>query len=212
MELGNLLFGNSRGNFQFPNRDIVNSEEWTNLMHNLLQVYDYHCSIDKQYFQNYENNADIEERTHSKIQPNKYGGFTLEKNGQIIFELFPYYWGDCSCGSEELNEKIEDELIKEIFTDEEYKKYISSNKINKKLKEKVDKFHKLCDQKMISHKEDCLLLKHNFVYYPNTEKEFWIDWYKYPFRDSYMNQNLSEEQILEIFRDCIKEIEEYLKE
>lgn len=28
MELGNLLFGNSRGKYKFPNRDLVNSKEW----------------------------------------------------------------------------------------------------------------------------------------------------------------------------------------
>ena len=31
MEIGNYLFGNSRGNFPFPDRDIANSKEWTNL-------------------------------------------------------------------------------------------------------------------------------------------------------------------------------------
>ncbi len=40
----------------------------------------------------------------------------------------------------------------------------------------------------------------NFLYKPTG---FEIRWYKYPFRDSYMNKNLSLDKIREIFRHCI---------
>ena len=48
-------------------------------------------------------------------------------------------------------------------------------------------------------------IKHNFVYHPNQEDEFWIDWYKYPFRDSYCNKDLNKKEILDIFQDCINQ-------
>jgi hypothetical protein len=32
MEIGNLVFGNSRGEYAFPNRDLVNCKEWVNLL------------------------------------------------------------------------------------------------------------------------------------------------------------------------------------
>lgn len=41
--------------------------------------------------------------------------------------------------------------------------------------------------------------KANFIYKPT---DFKIKWYKYPFRDSYMNQNLNIEQIKSIWRKC----------
>jgi hypothetical protein len=43
----------------------------------------------------------------------------------------------------------------------------------------------------------------NFLYKPTG---FEIEWYKYAFRASYMNQDLSKEQILDIFKECIKSI------
>ncbi len=41
----------------------------------------------------------------------------------------------------------------------------------------------------------------NFVYKPTG---FEIKWYKYAFRDSYMNQNLAPLQILDIFKNVVK--------
>ena len=49
-----------------------------------------------------------------------------------------------------------------------------------------------------------MLLKHNFVYHPSQEDEFWIDWYKYPFRNSYCNKDLSKKEILDIFENMHK--------
>ena len=43
----------------------------------------------------------------------------------------------------------------------------------------------------------------NFVYKPTN---FQIQWYKYPLRDSYMNQDISVEQFKEIIENCKKSI------
>lgn len=243
MELGNMCFGNSRGPIKVP-RSLVDSEEWITLIHEELQVEDYHCIINKDgYYFDY-NEMETKERTNG-IKPNEYGGYSLVKNGKIIFEIFPYWWGECTCGIEEKNENNIDNLEREIFTQEELKIYNAfydwcddecpacswkpenRNKSkdellkictcgtqlkNKKLKEqkelikdKINEFEKKEKEIYIDHDKNCLLLKHNFVYHPNEDDEFWIDWYKYPFRDSYMNKSLTENEIKEIFKDCINE-------
>ena len=108
MEPGNLLFGNSRGKYKFPDRDIVNSDEWVALRHVLR--------IDSRGFTG-EGNPFRNER----------GGYD---DGVICIN--PYYWG------EEDGDEAEAE-------------------------------------------------KPNFL---DREIGLEISWYKYPFRDSYMNWNM----------------------
>lgn len=250
MELGNMLFGNSRGSFEVP-RSLVDSKEWEELVHFLIQVEDYHCSIDKKYYQDYStSNLEYKERT-SPIPPNEFGGCSLVIDGKEIFSIFPYYWGDCTCGVEEENENLRDKWQKELFTKKEWDTYMSfddyckddcpaysfkKENINKTegqlfklctcgtmqknrklrerkrlLKTKIDEFEKREMNDLLEHKDDCLLLRHNFVYHKGQDDEFVIDWYKYPFRDSYMNIDYDENQIKEIFKDCIKEFKNYYK-
>lgn len=108
MELGNMLFGNSRGEFTFPDRQLGRSEEWKAL-----------SAIDI-----------------------KYDGFDND-----IFTIRPYYWGE----------------------------------------------------------DDAQAVLPNFIYKPTG---FEINWYKHAFRDSYMNQELSESQIIAIFKKCVESIKE----
>lgn len=116
MELGNLLFGHSRGEYVFPDRNLVNCREWNTLLE-VARLDFYGVSDDGNY------------------------GFDND-----TFTIRPYYWG-------------EDE-------------------------EEAD--------------------KPNFLYKPTG---FEIRWYKYPFRDSYMNQNLTNKEIKKIFRNCIVSIQ-----
>lgn len=45
---------------------------------------------------------------------------------------------------------------------------------------------------------------HNFVYKPlNLE----IDWYKYPLRDSYTNQKIAKEVMLDMFKNLYRHFE-----
>ena len=215
MELGNLCFGNSRGNYAFPNRDIVNSKEWNELL-SLINVDTYGYSLDSDEII-----------------------FKFIKNKEVVFTIMPYYWGDCTCGAEKNNQKLYDKLLKECFTEEEkeiYESYeeicdfdcpafedddktneellkicncgcveknIELNRKKELIKNKVINFENKYREKEQGHGKDCKLIQHNFMYHPGKEDEFWIEWYKYPFRDSYMNKNLSENEILEIFKNCI---------
>lgn len=50
------------------------------------------------------------------------------------------------------------------------------------------------------HKKGCPCIQPNFVFKPS---DFQIQWYKYPFRDSYMNQDYSADMFLFILGVCI---------
>jgi hypothetical protein len=211
-------------------------------------VEDYHCSIGK-YYQDYgTKDLEYKERTN-KIVPNEYGGFSLIVDSEIIFEIFPYWWGECTCGVEEENETLYQKWREELFTSKEWKDYttieywckndcpafsfndntsqeellkyctcgtmVKNIKIKKrkdKIKDKIKEYEKRERENSLSHKDDCCLVKHNFVYHPNKDDCFSIDWYKYPFRDSYSNKNLSNNEILAIFKECGDLLEKYILE
>ena len=83
MELGNAIFGNSRGEFEID-RDMMDSiGEWEILLDML--------GCDSKGFFNNSQNPLILTSNQSKD-----GGF---KNS--VFEIFPYYWGECTCGNED---------------------------------------------------------------------------------------------------------------
>lgn len=243
-ELGNLMFGNSRGVYNFPDRDLVDSSEW-NELGRILQVEDYHFMIGDYYF-DYDENRN-KERTN-KLKITSHGGYICrDENGEIIFEVFPYWWGECTCGATEHNEDLEERLLNEFLTREEREVFEEiedwcddecpacdwkpenkdktpeeldelctcgtreKNKIllekKNQIEDKVAKFYEEYEKKSLEHKDDCLVLKHNFVYHPGKKDEVWIDWYKYPFRDSHTNIELSADKFKEIINDCI----EYVK-
>jgi len=123
IELGNLLFGYSRGEYEFPDRELVDSAEWQGLLEaTKSDCYGYtDCASE-----------------------NDRGGYEND-----VFSIRPYWWGD------------EDNEVE-------------------------------CEAP-------------NFLYKPTG---FEIRWYKYPFRDSYMTENLTSEQILEIFKKCAESVKE----
>lgn len=126
-EMGNLLFGHSRGDFGLANRDLAHCKEWLRLLAAAeTDSYGY---------------------TESKNCANNRGGFENE-----VFAITPYWWGD---GADETE----------------------------------------CNRP-------------NFLYKPTG---FEIRWYKYPFRDSYMNQNLDDKALKEIWAACAISIEERWK-
>lgn len=218
MELGNLIFGNSRGEYPFPDRNIVNSKEWKELCKR--------ANVDIVYGYSLEYNND-------------FNGFDNE-----VFTIRPYYWGECTCGFEEKEEEwlqnhkhkdycyqslVEKELIEKGWQYDKYNFFLSPPKnlldealeIKDNIRKKYCKMlglpytgraaHCTCDYKEEynkwreenDHSEQCLLVLPNFHYKPTNFK---IEWYKYAFRDSYMNQNLTKEEILEIFAKCAESI------
>ena len=105
-EIGNLLFGNARGEYNFPDRDLVDSAEWKELTYIIDSIT--HQRHSYRNLQHYRNNL---------IR------CTDSDTGEIIFEYFPYWWGDCTCGADRYNHSVEEKLLKEIFTEDEAKAY-----------------------------------------------------------------------------------------
>lgn len=215
MEMGNMLFGNSRGPVEMPYRELVDSDAWTELM-KVLQIDDYHCIMGKYYNGKKRDNG---------LEETETGGYRcVDKDGNCLFEIFPYWWNGCTCDADAFNEDLDCELnqkyditlddwdlyfnfeiMDEDPTDEQKENY---QKILEKIRLKNEELESRCKE----HDPGCYLLKHNFVYRPGTEDEFWIDWYKYPFRDSYMSKEMEEEDIKHIFEQCVEDVKSVLKE
>lgn len=210
MELGNLCFGNSRGEFEIPRGA------------------------------GYEG---ILERLLRKINPNNLRGDEFENH---VFEVFPYYWGDCTCGFDDIEfeephspdcyqSALRNEKIKAGWTENNLGWLDRPNGNYEKTSKEEDKIYKrLCKQFGLSypngcavhctcdynerylkwmqqngypdgHKNNCLLEKPNFLYKPTG---FQIQWYKYPLRDSYTNMKVSLDEFDDIIDDCIKSLKE----
>lgn len=135
MEIGNFLFGHSRGAYPID-RELFEKITLENFR-SLLNVIN--CDGYGRY-----------RGTNSRFRT-LLGGF-----GCNLFEINPYYWGDCDC----------DANAKE------------------------------------THKDYCSLSIPNFKYRTNTGEVIEIRWYKYPFRDSYSNVELSAEMFASIISDC----------
>lgn len=133
-----MIFGHSRGSFP------IERESWEiNVMgmwNTLLNV------IPCDHYGYYEGKKEYHQT--------KLGGFTCD-----LFEINPYYWGECDCGAEENG----------------------------------------CDY----HTDTCSLCIPNFIYRSKNESDpVTIQWYKYPFRDSYANREISPDEFANILMDC----------
>lgn len=51
--------------------------------------------------------------------------------------------------------------------------------------------------------DDCLLLRDNFIYFPD---DLHIQWYKYPFRDAYSNKPISSKNFRKAIKHCIQSL------
>lgn len=198
MELGNMIFGNSRGEIETP----------TFVSCGLDAIFFFHPECD-------------------------YGHKEYETNEFIIF---PYYWGDCDCGSDELCLKWEEEHehkkecyqseLKKIKEDMNISYTIGNKLYDSRCKALCERFGKpypygsethcscgmederrrFCSDN--DHKEFCLSIKPNFKH---KESGFSVKWYKHPGRDSYCDK-ITETEMRRIVVDCIKEkAREYAK-
>jgi hypothetical protein len=159
MELGNFLFGNSRG--QYP-VDRVLQDAFYLSIGNALE--DIECDLRCNKF---ENDA---------------------------FAIFPYWWGDCACGYDEK----ECEWDQQNDHKEDCGRGVSVPHCTCGFQEAWNEF-----RQNNRHDADCPIVRPNLIYKPTGLE---IRWYKYPLRDSYMNQNLSNAELIEIFVKCAESI------
>ena len=85
IELGNLLYGNSRGRYVFPDRALADSRSWTGLLDSV------HADAGGCLLRAGRESS----RYGNSIVRDAYGGFAFRMpDGTILFEIFPYYWGE----------------------------------------------------------------------------------------------------------------------
>lgn len=198
MEIGNMMFGNSRGEYHVE-RGIGFEEELCRL------------------FQAYAPQRDNSWREYGEAYEND------------TFFVFPYYWGDCTCGYEQLewewgkthshSSGCYQTEYRALSDDEKYS-WRKSDKAVKALCRKhgipwnggrgcavhctcsYDKEWELWVAEN-HHAAQCPIIRPNFCYKP---KDFQLKWYKYPLRDSYMNQAIDLVDFRSIIDSCIASV------
>lgn len=205
MEIGNAVFGNSRGEYPVPR-----GEGWEEELYRLFDAY-------------------------APERDNSWREYGVEFENDT-FSVMPYYWGECECGYDEKEAEWLDshEHAPDCYARELEKidigvcidKEIFGKFLEEKLKPLYERYgwdtsgedwwhgyvcRCSCDYEKQweefvennGHEPFCRLVRLNFHYKP---LDFQIQWYKYPLRDSYMNQPLTLEQFREIIDDCIKSL------
>lgn len=212
MELGNICFGHSRGEFEFP-RDSFWQEntEWESLLEKLgMDFYptefdnsiftirgycwgDCSCGYEDKEYKWSDENKHSESCYQNYVRKLKLENGWEEEGDFLGTPKFFYKNTDWR--------KLEDAIYKNAckkFNIPYNKGYGSAVHCTCNHQSNWIKF---CEEN--NHKEDCIIILPNFLYKPTG---FEIRFYKYPFRDSYMNQDLSVEEIKNIFKECIKSI------
>jgi hypothetical protein len=199
MEFGNLIFGNSRGTHPVDRSLQDQFSDW------MLKLG----------FDSYGNFDDGTEWTW---------GF-----GNDVFNIQPYYWGDCDC-EYDLKEYqwLEEHSHREACYQTEYRKIRDAhgyyNAEADVLIEALCVEHELpyphgsgvhctCAYRdewqafaaENGHAESCALVQPNFLFKPTG---FTLDWYKYPLRDSYSSEPLTKELIDEMFTQIERSMRE----
>ena len=210
MELGNLLFGNSRGKYE-----IFRGEGWEKEFARLMRVLKWeNCDPE------FENDVFC-------VQPYYWGnctcGFTKHKfseghredcfQSELDAEKLKAGWQQGELGLETnmlFGERMkkEIEIAKTLYNKRGWDTkskgwwYGCAVRCDCDYDERYENWLKEIDYPD-GHKKECLLVEPNFLYKPTG---FEIQWYKYPFRDSYMNQDISLSEFKTIINQCIKSL------
>lgn len=204
MELGNMIFGNSRGTFPIE-RGVGYEEELYRMFHAIDPGRDNSW---REYGVAFENEV-------FSVFPYYWGDCACG------FEEEEYEWCENNehaetCFSVRIK-KYEDELEKEgitLFNDrsEEWKKLVSTWCMENGWSSWEgsgghcdcgydDTYEKW--RETHNHDVKCPIIKANFKH---KETGFEINWYKYPLRDSYMSANISVEEFAKVIDTCIESI------
>ena len=211
-EIGNMMFGNSRGSYHVPrgagwedelvrlfdtcapDRDSSWREYGSNFENETFLVMQYwwgYCTCGFDEVDNFtEAHSDTCYQAKLKEEKLKAGGFENEW-GYIsapVGESFVYCWDTIYKNiTDEFNLPMQGCAVHcTCDYDARYAAYIAGIGY-------AD-----------GHKKQCGLVKPNFLHKPT---EFEIQWYKYPLRDSYMNQNITLLEFKNIITQCISSLE-----
>lgn len=208
MELGNMIFGNSRGNYGVPRTD-----EWEFQIQKLFDAIDSGYNF---YGMDFENNV-------FSIMPYWWGDCTcgkdMDENLALEKIIFCGEGHSAGCYYTEY-QKIKDknnygikkeERFRKIYLKPLYKKHGFDTECENWWHGCAIRcdcgYHDKCIQweNDHPHAKDCKLIKPNFEYKPIG---FELSWYKYPLRDSYMNMNIDIKQFRNIINKCIESLRE----
>jgi hypothetical protein len=195
MEMGNLIFGNSRGAIHVERGEGKEDE-----------LYRLFCVIEGEDTSGY--GCEFENET---------------------FSLFPYYWGDCTCGHEdkecawhEENAHAAECFHARLLAFEERTKssqrFMSPQYIETVRSWAVENGypdgwngvsnHCTCTynadwdawRQENDHASDCPIVRPNFHFKPD---DYRLDWYKYPLRDSYASKDLPLSEFAAMIDKCV---------
>lgn len=214
IELGNLIFGNSRGECQIdrgvgfedelvrlfesyaPDRDNSWREYGINFENDIFSVFTYYwgeCTcgfLDYKFEEKHKDDCYQSELKEKKIK----AGWKPDKTGYLEC---PESW------SLDKEHKIEDNICKPLC--KKYGLSFPSGCVVHCTCDMNDRYEKWLKDIGYSygHKDDCLLVKPNFNYKPS---DYRLKWYKYPLRDSYANKKISLAEFRIIINECIRSI------
>ena len=221
MELGNMIFGNSRGSFSLER----------------------HCGFEGQLQRLFMACT----KDDKELDYNLSYGMEFEND---CFSLFPYYWGDCTCGFDDAeiewsraNDHKQDcyqycvinNLIQSGWnkTDGWYSGYRAAHpedmdydewagmqdRVRQEFCEDMGlpypnggAIHCTCDYNKRykewhdenDHKSDCPTIRPNFLH---KRTGISINWYKYPLRDSYISMDISLRDFSKIIDECCNSVD-----
>ena len=201
MELGNIVFGNSRGEYPIEREAGFEDE-----LNRLFEAY-------------------------APSRDNSWHEYGVEFENDI-FSVFPYYWGDCTCGYDMKEGEFSDSVShSESCYQTEFSKINHYNLWNKHdawIEKYVKPLYLKFDFSIVgkewwhgcavrctcnyekqwevflsenSHDKNCPIIKPNFLFKPTG---FSIKWYKYLLRDSYMSQNITLDEFRKIVSECVE--------
>lgn len=102
-----------------------------------------------------------------------------------VFEMMPYYWGECDCGYDE--------------KEEEFINHFSNKSINDTEKEMA--WHQFAKEN--HHSDRCSIIRPNFEHFSSKTE---ISWYKYIGRGMSCNKKWDHQKWMEIFLECSKSL------
>lgn len=207
MELGNLVFGNSRGEVEVPRLAGFEQE--------LFRLFD----------------AYVSERDNSWREY----GVEFEND---VFSVTPYWWGECTCGWEDVDDGHERAYALEHRPECYQTEYMAlpcrlgeeERWAIRALYEKRgwdttaknwwygcggrcdcdydERYASILAEYAVQfgyegHRPDCKLVTPNFLHKPSG---YALSWYKYPLRDSYANRVVSLAEFRRMIDECVASI------
>ena len=138
-----------------------------------------------------------------------------------VFEMHPFWWGDCTCGWDEMQYNFEENNPHEEHCyQSELKRrnpespYTEAAKLAEErgLPMQGSAIHCDCRYKALetqfyidnpNHMQGCKITEPNFVHYASN---FQVSWYKYIGRDMEANKDISLKEWIGVMEECLKSL------